>query len=185
MHCMLEKIMAKKGDFVGGILALFCALHCMAMPIILSVSTMSNIDWLEGTWIEWGLIVSSVGVSGITLALSWQYRHGKSLPAKTAILGFLLFWLAQQQTQLDSHLTLSALGGSLIALAHLWNHVLSHDASARPSRVIRSAKYLFPTVAVCMFLYLAALRGVMGPPAPDTKQELLQRVWQVEMVSAD
>lgn len=174
-----------KGDLLGGLLAFACAIHCLAMPMLLSATTFPAFHWLEGTALEWVLIVSSVGVSGATLATDWRYRHGSSLPAKIAVLGFLLFWLAQGHVSVDGHYTLSALGGGFIALAHLWNHVLSHDASTRSSKVVRTAKFLFPTLAVCMFLYLAALHGVMEPPEPETKQELLQRVWQVEMVSTE
>ena len=177
--------MRAQGDLLGGLLAFVCALHCLAMPMLLSATAFSAFHWLEGTALEWALMVSSVGVSGATLAVGWKYRHGISLPAKLAVLGFLLFWLGQQQTQMGSHFTLSALGGGLIDLAHLRNHMLSHGATAGSSGVMRSAKYLFPAVAVCTFLYLAALQGVMGLAAPDTKQELLQRVWQVEMVSVN
>jgi len=177
--------MRAQGDLLGGLLAFLCALHCLAMPMLLSATAFSAFHWLEGTALEWALMVSSVGVSGATLAVGWQYRHGISLPAKIAVLGFLLFWLAQGHVSAGSHYALSALGGGFIALAHLWNHVLSHDASARTSRVVRSAKYLFHTLAVCMFLYLAALQGVMGQPEPVAKQELLQHVWQVETVSVD
>lgn len=177
--------MTGKGDIVGGLLALACAVHCLAMPLLLTAATLSTWHWYVGADTEWTLIASSMGLSGAALGVGWQYQHGNSLPAKTAVVGFLLFWLGQQQAQMDSHFTLSALGGGLIALAHLCNHLLSHGASAGPSGVVRSAKYLFPTLAVCMLLYLAALHGVMEQPEPDTKQELLQRVWQVEMVSVD
>jgi len=177
--------MTVRGDLVGGLLALVCAVHCLAMPLLLSVATFSTWYWFAGTDIEWVLIVSSVAVSGATLAVGWEYRHGKSLPAKIAMLGFTLFWLAQAVEVGDNHYTLSALAGGLIALAHLWNDVLNRDTNLRLPISGRSPVYLFSVLMLCMFVYVWTLQGVMTPGAPNTKQELLQHVWQVQPVSAN
>ncbi len=106
-------------DFFGFSASFLCAIHCMAMPLILSLGLAGGLPWLENPFLEWGLILSTFLIAGWSLVRSIA-QHGQYKPLLIAIIGFIII-LAVHFLEGSLEHYLAAIGGSAIAYAHYVN----------------------------------------------------------------
>ena len=65
-----------RSDLLAGGLALLCAVHCAAMPVLLGATALSGTHWAENPWLEGGLLGFTGVVGGGTLvAGAVQHRR--------------------------------------------------------------------------------------------------------------
>ena len=108
-------------DIIALSSSLICAVHCAAIPLILSFSSLSSLHFLgnkyiEGTFISFGLffILTSLWPSYIN-------THQNVKPLVYAIFGFLFVVLGRLNLSELFEVINTVIGASLIAFAHYTN----------------------------------------------------------------
>jgi len=106
-------------DFLGFSASFLCAIHCMAMPFVLSLGLAGGLPWLENPLLEWGLISSTFLIAGWSLVRSIA-QHGQYKPLIIATIGFVIILMVHfLEGSLEHYL--AAIGGGSIAYAHYAN----------------------------------------------------------------
>lgn len=120
---------ARLADRVGAMASFLCALHCAALPFVLTLLPVLGLDFLASHRFEhWFIAFATVLASTMLIR---GYR-GHRQPHALALLlpGLLLLWsggyLVEPEVAPFWHATLVALGGSTVAAAHLVNLRLAH-----------------------------------------------------------
>jgi hypothetical protein len=116
---MKQKFFSPNLDFFGFSASMLCAVHCMAIPLLLAVGTTGGIAWLEQPWIEAGFIGLSVGIASWSLLRSyWLHRY--VTPLRIVAVGFAVL-LVSRLVAHEWEPLLAALGGITVAGAHFKN----------------------------------------------------------------
>lgn len=106
-------------DLLGFSASFLCAIHCMAMPLVLSFGLAGGLPWMDNPFLEWGLITSTFFIAGWSLVRSIN-QHGQYKPLIIAIIGFTIILLVHfLEGSLEHYL--AAIGGTAIAYAHYIN----------------------------------------------------------------
>lgn len=112
-------------DWVGFSTSLLCAVHCAALPFLLTLSAFGGLYFLESPIVEGSLIVLSFSIATYALLTGFVKTHKRKDAFFWALPGFLLI-IAGQGIELSAwEAVLNALGGTLIAIAHWVNLRLS------------------------------------------------------------
>lgn len=116
-------------DRLGITAAIACAIHCAALPLIITTLPLIGLEFLANIWVEITMICISVFLGCYSLSRSYP-KHHNLIPILLLLLGFAFiamghFWLHE----LESFLI--PIGGLILALAHLanWRYMKScrHD----------------------------------------------------------
>ncbi|MBN7811823.1 MerC domain-containing protein [Algoriphagus sp. H41] len=130
-------------DWIGISASLACAIHCMALPFLLSALPILGLGFLANPWIEYLVIVLSLFLAAFAISHGFSRHHRKSLPILLVVIGFSvilagLVWghghgLAPIETAgpvqlkrlVKSHRTndhfITPIGAMLVALGHFAN----------------------------------------------------------------
>ena len=114
------KISLKLIDLVAISSALICAVHCLLVPIILSISTLSSLHFIKNPYIEWVFIFAGLVFALISIWSSFR-KYRKKRPLITAVVGFILIGLSRFDFTESWELINTVTGTSLIASAHYFN----------------------------------------------------------------
>lgn len=111
-------------DRLGMFTSLLCAVHCMAMPLLLGVSgIVGGMAWLFSPWVEWSIIAATTFLAFSSLVYSFiRYRHSY-LPIVLGGLGLFIL-IAGHIVDHVFHIELhwvTAIAGIVIATAHFIN----------------------------------------------------------------
>ncbi len=115
-------------DLAGFLTSLLCAIHCSAVPVLISLGVLSSSTWLHNHAIDWVVIGTGVFIASYSLLGDFFRVHRKIIPLLLAAAGFVFLILGM----IEHHgwmLILSVLGGLLVASAHLVNHKMSRVAA--------------------------------------------------------
>ena len=108
-----------------------CALHCISLPLILTLSTLGVLSFMGSPWFEWGMILVAAFIALKSLSSSYP-KHQKVYPIALGIAGFCflifcqflfhdhLFHLHSKVNFLEA--SLMATGGILVAAGH-WQNI--------------------------------------------------------------
>lgn len=110
-------------DFLGFSASFLCAIHCLALPIVMAMGLAGGMTWLENPLIEWTFFVSTFIMATWSLYGSYP-NHRNIKPALYAIAGFTILIGVHLLEDYMSH-GWAALGGVAIAYAHYINWRLS------------------------------------------------------------
>ena len=112
-------------DFIGFSASLLCAIHCAALPFLLSMAPLAGLQFLDNPWIEYAIIILSFTIASNALIHGYRRHHHKSLALIIAIIGFILIALGHTLGSEQVELFFTPSGGILIAVAHLinWKHI--------------------------------------------------------------
>ena len=113
-------------DLLGFSASFLCAVHCLLMPVALSLGLLSGLSWLESAWVEWSFILSTLILASWSLIGSFS-KHTNLAPILWAALGFVLIIVLHHAFEHTVGHYFSALGGVLVAYAHYLNWRLLHD----------------------------------------------------------
>ncbi|MEO0330658.1 MAG: MerC domain-containing protein [Bacteroidota bacterium] len=115
-------------DFMGFSASLLCALHCAALPFLLTLAPLAGLQFLRNPWVEYVLILISFGIACYALIPGYRRYHRKPLALILVLLGFLLIGAARF---LEPESVLTSSGAVLIAVAHLinWKQVKQAQAA--------------------------------------------------------
>ncbi|MBG6234053.1 hypothetical protein IWX76_000608 [Pedobacter sp. CAN_A7] len=116
-------------DQLGMTASIACAIHCAALPLIITFLPLVGLEFLANIWVEMVMICLSLLIGAWSLISSYS-RHENLTPILVLITGFLFiatghFILEQMEP------VLVPLGGFTIAAAHYinWklNRVCGHE----------------------------------------------------------
>lgn len=106
-------------DKIGMISAMICAVHCLAIPLLL-MSGATYFSFIDHWIIDFFFI--SIGLLFIYFSIYRSYRNHKNRgPLVLSFLGLLMFLIAIIVNQSSLHF-LFAIGGILWASSHFYNH---------------------------------------------------------------
>lgn len=108
-------------DLIALTSSILCAIHCAAVPILLSFSALSSIHLLHNPWIEWSFI--SLGLILVVLSLWPSFRkiHQRTMPLWFAAIGFLFIGISRLDFSLWWETGNTVFGACLVSYAHYRN----------------------------------------------------------------
>lgn len=117
---MHSKFISLNLDFLGFSASMICALHCIAVPFVLTFGALSGLSWIENHAIETFFIFLSIVLASLSLISAYRKEHRQLNAIYIVSLGFLII-ISSRFMEGHWHLILAALGGFLIATAHFVN----------------------------------------------------------------
>ena len=112
-----------KIDTVGACLSFACAIHCMAMPFIITALPLLGLGALGHSSVEMVLFTVTIGLASISLCWGTRvHKQWKVLCLLAAAL--ILFWLAGFGAHSPEEGLLVGFGGLCLAAGHLLNRKL-------------------------------------------------------------
>jgi hypothetical protein len=116
-------------DRAGIFVSLLCAVHCAALPLLLSLLPLAGLTFLQSEWMEVAIIGTSLTLACLSLRRSYK-EHRKILPFIIACIGFCALGAGHLISARHEWILLTA-GGLLIATAHLINWRFHHTCNHR------------------------------------------------------
>jgi len=98
-------------DWVGVTASLLCAVHCAALPFLLTLSALGGLAFLDSPILEYTMICLALGVAAYALTQSYRKDHRKKDPLYIALLGFALIFLGQLPHLESWEALVNAMGG--------------------------------------------------------------------------
>ncbi len=108
-------------DFLGFSASMLCAIHCAALPFLLTLAPLAGLQFLDNHWIEYSIILVSLVIASNALAHGYRRHHKNVLPLIIAGMGFMLVGIAQVMHGELLEVLLMTAGGTTIAISHLVN----------------------------------------------------------------
>ena len=110
-------------DTTGACLSVACAIHCLAMPLLIAVLPLIGLGFLANERAELVLITGAIGLAIGSLA--WGVRHHRSWRALLILIVALAF-IATARTAVEGtfEVVFYSIGAILLASAHLVNRHL-------------------------------------------------------------
>ncbi|HKK77296.1 MAG TPA: MerC domain-containing protein [Saprospiraceae bacterium] len=114
-------------DFLGFSASFACAVHCMALPVLLSLGFLGGAEWLENEAIERFLIIGSIIIASYSIGKSYFREHRNVYPLLWLLVGIAFLIGSLFLHHGSSHYILTAIGGFSIAFAHFvnWKYLTS------------------------------------------------------------
>ena len=119
------KVLMKHMDFVGSFLAGLCAIHCLLIPLAISLSALSISTFLSDPIVQSSFIMSGIIAAVVALFVGIR-KHRTYSVLWLSLLGFALL-ISAEFIAGPVHLPLSLCGAFLVILAHLRNHKLQKE----------------------------------------------------------
>jgi hypothetical protein len=114
-------IKSKTLDIVAITSSIICAIHCAAIPIVISFSSLSSLRFLTNPYVEWSFISLAIVFVLVSLWPSYKNSHGKTKPLFLALIGFIFIALGRIEiTELCEVIT-TVVGALLVSAAHFFN----------------------------------------------------------------
>ncbi|MEM6720728.1 MAG: MerC domain-containing protein [Bacteroidota bacterium] len=108
-------------DIIALTSSLICAIHCAAIPIVLSFSSMSSLHFLENPWIEWTFILMGVVFVFVSLWPSYKKVHHQTKPLIVAAIGFGLIAIGRLEFTEMWEVGNTVVGALFVSSAHYIN----------------------------------------------------------------
>ncbi len=117
---MHTKFISLNLDFLGFSASMLCAVHCLALPFIVTFGALSGLSWMENHAIESCFIFFSILFASLSLIQGYRKQHQQLDAIYVVAIGFLVI-LASRFVDGNLHVVLAGIGGCAVALAHLIN----------------------------------------------------------------
>ncbi len=117
---MKTKFFSLNLDFLGFSASMLCAVHCAALPLVMTFGALNSLTWLDNALLESLFIISSFGIATWSLFKSYWRHHRRLLAIGVVAIGFALLATSRLVTEYWEPL-LAVMGGITIAVAHVIN----------------------------------------------------------------
>lgn len=115
------KIKNQTFDIIALTSSFICALHCAAVPILLSFSALSGLHFLHDPIIERSFIALGILFVFICLWPSYRKTHRRSSPLVIAAVGFILIAISRLHFSETWETVNTVSGALLVSAAHFVN----------------------------------------------------------------
>lgn len=113
---MMQKRLSKL-ELTGSFVALACAIHCLSIPVLVSLGSAGIVHWFEHEVVEILFLVVTLSIAGWSILTNYRKKSVNARPITLFAIGFSALIIS-----VVFHLHfLSAVGGILIATAHYFN----------------------------------------------------------------
>lgn len=126
----MKSIFSINADTAGFFTSMLCAIHCSAVPVLVSLGLLGSGTWLHNHMIDWVVIGFGVIIASYSLLGDFIRKHRNILPLGMAFTGFLFLLIGM----VEHHgwmLLFSVSGGLMVASAHLINHRIGRFCTAK------------------------------------------------------
>lgn len=121
----MKKIISPQSlDTVGFWASAGCAIHCLALPLLLSVSAFSSLAFLNQPYVEGSIITFSVLLGLGSMGPSYFRCHRKLTALYVLAMGFSLIFMSRVIAYEVWEIVLTSAGAILVATALITNHRL-------------------------------------------------------------
>ena len=108
-------------DKTGMWTSALCAVHCIALPVLISMSAFSSWAFLHDERVENVVLALSAAIAVTSLGPSYVRHHRKILPIVILLSGFFLIGVSRFWIDVSESIFASS-GAALVAAAHVLNH---------------------------------------------------------------
>ncbi|MBW8242930.1 MerC domain-containing protein [Muricauda oceani] len=108
-------------DIIALTSSLICAIHCAAVPIVLSFSSLSSLHFLHNPLIEWTFIAIGVVFVFVSLWPSYKKTHHNPKPLLVSAVGFGLIALGRLDLNETWEIVNTVGGALMVSAAHFVN----------------------------------------------------------------
>lgn len=113
-------------DLAGSLVAIACAVHCIAIPVLVSLVGLGILNAISHGVVEITFLLATILFAGSSIFIGFRQKRISSLPIVLFAIGFLMICVS-----IIWHLHfLSAIGGICIATAHYFNWKYTKHAKA-------------------------------------------------------
>ena len=125
---MLHHIDREGVDNAGTFLSMACAVHCVAMPFLVTMLPLVGLGFLVGEPAEYALIGAVLLAAGSVVSGVRHHRKWRAFPTLVLAVGIIVtgFMAAEGSFEVILHVT----GGVLLATTHLLNRHLCRTCPA-------------------------------------------------------
>ena len=119
----------KKWDAVGIGLSMLCAVHCVSVPILLSVLPMTGLGFVANHEFEWVMMGIIFVVAGVTFVRGYRRHRNRGVFVFFA-LGLVIFLFVRPFVPEDWH-PFATIAGGLAFIAGHWKNWHWHRPTCR------------------------------------------------------
>ena len=126
----MKSIFNVNPDAAGFFTSLLCAIHCSAIPVMVSLGLVGSSSWLHNHMFDWVVIGTGVVIATYSLLGDYLKVHRNIMPLMMAVLGFAFSIIGM----IEHHgwmLVFSVVGGLLVASSHIVNHRLGRMSTSK------------------------------------------------------
>jgi len=109
-------------DGLGIATSLACAIHCIALPLLLTSLPLFGVNIIHNIYFEWGMILLAFVVGVFALFHGYKTHHKNVVPLLLFTAGFLLLITKQFFLTVEGYFVVPAV--ILIISAHYYNYRL-------------------------------------------------------------
>ncbi|WP_185152548.1 MerC domain-containing protein [Fulvivirga aurantia] len=106
-------------DLIGFSSSVLCAIHCAALPFLLSLAPLANLQFLNNPWVEYAIIIASFLIACFALIHGYSRHHHKPQALVLVVMGFVLISTGHLAEWNEAVFT--TFGATIVAIAHLIN----------------------------------------------------------------
>ena len=117
-------------DSAGFFTSFLCAIHCSAVPVMISFGMVGTGSWLHNHLFDWVIIAIGIVIASYSLIGDYLKAHRNILPLLMAIAGFLCLLTGMVEHH-GVMLVFSIVGGLTVASAHILNRRLGQTCSLK------------------------------------------------------
>ncbi len=120
-YCRKNQFIRLHLDFIGFTASLLCALHCVALPFLLSLTPLAGLQFLDNIYVEYAMIIISFLIASYALVRGYRKHYQKPLALLLVLFGFILIGAGQVLQAEWKEIILTSFGAITVAIAHLIN----------------------------------------------------------------
>jgi hypothetical protein len=117
-------------DVFGFSTSLLCAIHCLTLPLLMTVSTWSGLEILHNDSVELTVLFFGLVFAIVSIVPSYFRCHRSKTAIFLVVLGFSLIALARIIISPFWEMIISAIGATTIGYAHFLNWRLCRNGAA-------------------------------------------------------
>ncbi len=115
-------------DALGFSASAICAVHCLAMPFVITLLPVIGLSFLAHPAFEASLIVSGLIIGALSLSHGYLKHHHNLLPILVLSAGFGMIAIGHLETFETYEFLIVSFGASLVATAHILNYrLMKHE----------------------------------------------------------
>lgn len=122
---MKQQFLSINLDFIGFSASLLCAIHCAALPFLLTLVPLTGLQILSNPWVEYSIIIFSFIIASSSLIHGYRRHHHIIIPLIVVFAGFVLIGMGHSLEGEWPEIVFTPIGATIIAIAHLinWKYV--------------------------------------------------------------
>jgi hypothetical protein len=121
---MSERFLGFHLDFLGFLASFLCAIHCAAIPIVLTMGFFGGLSWISDPLVEVAFLTTSLTIAAATLLISVRRQQMTKMVLILFMMGFSLLLISRLLPHAHGiELVFAVAGGLSVATAHVYHWI--------------------------------------------------------------